>query len=139
MEPELTALAATAATTVVQALTTTAWEQARNAVGGLWRRAHPDRAETVEADLVEARREALAAREAGDDQAEQDLVGEWQSRLRRLLATDPQLAGELRELVEQLRPALPDGGTRLGQVEMHARASEQGRVYQAGRDQHISD
>ncbi|MGH3688008.1 MAG: hypothetical protein ACRDSM_23780, partial [Pseudonocardiaceae bacterium] len=62
MDPELTALTAMAATTVVQLLATTAWEQAKNAVGELWRRVHPDRAETVQAELEETRLELLTAR-----------------------------------------------------------------------------
>ncbi|HKR51374.1 MAG TPA: hypothetical protein VJT72_17685 [Pseudonocardiaceae bacterium] len=38
MDPDLTALTATAATTVVQLLATAAWKQAASAVGGLWLR-----------------------------------------------------------------------------------------------------
>lgn len=114
MDPELTALTSTAATTVVQLLATAAWGQAKSAVGGLWRRAHPERAETVQAELEEGRIEVLAARQVGDEQVEQALVGEWQGRLRRLVAADPQLADELRRVVAQLRSVLADAEPQQG-------------------------
>lgn len=86
----------------MQLLATTAWEQAKNAVGRLWRRAHPERVETMQAELEEARAEVLAARRDSDEQVEQALVGEWQGRLRRLVSADPQLAEELWRVVDQL-------------------------------------
>jgi hypothetical protein len=41
VDPELTALTSTAATTVMKLLATAAWERATSAVGRLWRRVHP--------------------------------------------------------------------------------------------------
>jgi hypothetical protein len=78
VDPELAVLTSTAATTVVQLLATAAWEQAKSAVVGLWRRVHPERAEMVQAELEDSRAEVLAARQVGDEQIEQALVGEWQ-------------------------------------------------------------
>jgi hypothetical protein len=139
MDPELGKLVSTAATTLVAALTTGTWELAKQGLGSLWRRVHPDRAEAVEAELVEARDQLLAAHQTGDQQLEHDLVDEWQSRLRRLLATAPQLADELRRWNDQLQPALIEAGSQIGRLDMRARASGRGRVYQAGRDQHIGE
>ncbi len=140
MDPALAALAATAATTLVASLSTDAWERAKAAVAGVWRRVHPETVDAVEAELVQARAEVLTAREAGDEQAEQALVDEWQSRLRRLLAADTQIAGELRRIVDNLTPALPEADrARIGQIQMTATASDQSRVYQAGRDQYITE
>lgn len=139
MDPELTALTSTAATTVVKLLATAAWERARSAVGALWRRVHPERAQTVQAELEDSRTEVLAARQAGDEQAEQALVGEWQGRLRCLLAADPQLTDELREVVAQLRSALADADPPQNTtITMHATAFGSSRVNQAGRDLHVS-
>jgi hypothetical protein len=76
VDAELSALTSTAATTVVQLLATAAWAQARSAVGGLRQWVHPDRAETVQAELEETRAEVLAARQVEDEQVEQALVGE---------------------------------------------------------------
>ncbi|MGA5703378.1 hypothetical protein [Peterkaempfera bronchialis] len=138
MDAELMALSSTAATTVVGLLATDAWEQARHAMGSLWRRVHPQRAETVEAELTEARTEVLAARASGDEQAEQALVEEWQSRLRRLLAADPQLADEMRRIVAEFAAEPPSGDGTPGTVRQDAKASHGSRVYQAGRDLHVT-
>jgi hypothetical protein len=140
VDPELAALASTAATTIVQTLATTAWEQAETAIGALWRRAHPGRAETVEAEITEAHEQLVTARDAGDDQAEDDLVAAWRFRLRGLLFTDPGLADDLRRLVEQLGSAATEGRrVGIGRVDMRADVSDHGRAYQALGDQHISE
>lgn len=139
MDPELTALTSTAATTVVQLLVTAAWKQATSAVGTLWRRVHPERVETVQAELEETRAEVLAARRVGDEQIEQALVGEWQGRLRRLVAADPQLVGELRQVVAELRAALADADPRQNtMITMQATTFGNSRVNQAGRDLQIT-
>jgi hypothetical protein len=139
VDPDLTALTATAATTVVQLLATAAWKQATSAVGGLWRRVHPQRAETVQAELEEHRTEVLDARQAGDGQVEQDLVSEWQGRLRRLVAADPQVADELRRVVAELRSVLADvDPPQHTTITMQATAFGSSRVNQAGRDLHVT-
>ena len=139
MDPDLTALTATAATTVVQLLATAAWKQASSAVGGLWRRVHPQRAETVQAELEERRTEVLDARQAGDGQVEQALVGEWQGRLQRLVAADPQVADELRRVVAELRSVLAETDPpQVNTITMQATAFGSSRVHQAGRDLHVT-
>lgn len=139
MDAELSALTSTAATTVVQLLATAAWEQASSAVGRLWRRVYPERAETVQAELAEGRAEVLAARQAGDEQVEPALVGEWRNRLRRLVAADPQLADELRQVVAELVSVLAEVGPQQGTtITMQATTFGSSRVHQAGRDLHVS-
>ena len=139
MDPELTALTSTAATTVVQLLATAAWEQATTAVGGLWRRVHPERAQTVQAELADSRAEVLAAREVGDEQVEHALVGEWQGRLRRLVVADPRLVDDLRRVVAELRSALADADPRrTTTITMQATTFDTSRVNQAGRDLHVT-
>ncbi|MER7080153.1 hypothetical protein SAMN02982929_06430 [Saccharopolyspora kobensis] len=137
MDPELAALASSAANTLVESLTTSAWQQAKNGLGALWRRVHPDRAETVEAEFDDAREEALAAIRTGDEETGQALTAEWRSRLRRLLNDDPEIATELIRLIEDLRAAPLEGNTQVGT--MYGRASEHGKVYQAGRDMHFNE
>lgn len=140
MDPELTALASTAATTVVKALSTSAYEQAKTSIGALWRRAHPDRAETVEAEFAEAHEQLAAIRNTGDDEVEADLSAAWRFRLRSLLATDPSLAEDLRRMVDQLRSATVEGRQQeVGRVDMRAKVSDNGRAYQAMGDQHITE
>jgi hypothetical protein len=126
-------------------MATDSWQQARSAIAGLWRRAHPERVAAVEGELAEVRTEVLAARENGDRPGEQDLITEWGRKLQRLLAaangSDPGLEAELRRVLDQqLTPLLPPADqARVTQVTLNATASGQGRIYQAGRDQHITE
>jgi hypothetical protein len=137
---ELTALMTTAATTLVNLLTTDGWERAKLAAGALWRRAHPERVEMIEAELGETRTAALCARQAGDKQSEQTLISEWNSRLQRLVAVDPSVVDKLRRLVKEWESSASTGGdTCIGRVDMRARATDHSRVTMAGRDIHIMD
>ncbi len=139
VDAELAQLMSTAAATLVQLLTTDGWERAKSAVGSLWQRVHPDRVAMLDVELADSRAALLAARSVGDDQAERDLEGEWRGRLRRLVAADPQVADELPGLLQELRAALSEAaGAQAGHIDMRAEASGHARVYQAGRDQHIS-
>ncbi len=120
-------------------LVTDGWEAAKNALASLWRRVHPDRADRVDADLAQARADLLASPQADVPQLEDGLAGEWQGRLRSLLAANPELAGELRQILDtELRPALEQPGREASPVvTMHARVDGGGHVYQAGRDQYF--
>lgn len=140
VDAELTTLTATAATALVQQLTTDGWERVKSAVGTLWQRVHPERRDAVEAELIETRSGLLDSRETGNAQAEQDLISEWRSRLRRLMAADPTVASDLRHLVEQWT-CLPcdTGETTIGRVDMRVRASGHSRVTMAGRDAYITE
>jgi len=129
----------TAAATLVQLLTTDGWERAKSAVGSLWQRVHPDRVAVLEDELTDSRAALLAARGSGDDQAQRDLEGEWRGRLSRLVTADPWVADELPRLLQELRAALAEATVAQGgHIDMRAQASGHARVYQAGRDQHIS-
>jgi hypothetical protein len=139
VDAEFGALISASAVTLVQLLTTDGWERAKAAVGSLWQRVHPDHAALLENELADSRTALLAARAAGDDQAERDLEGEWRGRLRRLVAADPGIAGELPGLLKELQAALSQAtATQPARTDMQARASGRARIYQAGRDQHIT-
>jgi hypothetical protein len=66
MDPELLALASTAAITVVKLLTTDGWEKAKQGLGKLWRRVQPERAERIEAAVFDSREDLLTAKERVD-------------------------------------------------------------------------
>ncbi|MEV4430023.1 hypothetical protein AB0K23_32585 [Streptomyces sp. NPDC049602] len=136
MDPMVTA----AGTALVSAMATSAWEQAREAAVELWRRVRPERAEQVGTELEGVRTEVLEARRAGDAETERALAGAWQSELQRLVREDASVVDELRRLLqERLAPVLPmEERTRIGKLVMKAEASGQARVFQAGRDQHIT-
>ncbi|MFI9646735.1 hypothetical protein ACIHAA_10620 [Streptomyces sp. NPDC052040] len=136
MEAQLMDLARSAGATVVTLMATEAWERARDGLSAVWRRVSPARADTVEGELEATREELLRARQSGDETAVQELGDEWAGRLRRLLREHPEAADDLRQIIADLAPTTPQAPSA---VQMRARASGSGRVYQAGRDQHITE
>jgi hypothetical protein len=135
VEPETAALASTAGTTVVTLMATDAWERTRDAIAALWRRAHPERADTVTAELDATREDLATAESRGDEGVAQELQEEWRGRIRRLLTARPEAAEDLRRLLDDLAPGEAPART----VTQQATASGHARIYQAGRDQHISE
>ncbi|EHM25479.1 MULTISPECIES: hypothetical protein [Streptomyces] len=131
MNPELVTLAQSASVTLVGLMATDAWERTRDGVVALWQRARPERADAVAAELDNTR-EDLAA----DAGIEGELAAEWQGRIRRLLIDRPQVAEELQRLLDELAPGATVSPATVSQ---HATATGHSRVYQAGRDQHITD
>lgn len=138
MGPEIADLARTAGTTVVTLMAGQAWESARAGVVALWQRFQPARAEAVGAELDATREDLLLARESDDPDTEAELTAEWQARVRRLLLARPEVAEELRRILAELNPPLPEAQPSV-EVRLRAEASGNGRVYQAGRDQHITE
>lgn len=140
MDFDMTELAAELASNLITTLGTAAWKKAKVGIGALWRRVHPDRAETVEAEATEAHEQLVAARDAGDGQVEQDLVAAWRSRVRALLAADPNLAEDVRALARELQPApSAQRDTSIGSASMEANVFDHGRAYQALGDQNITE
>ncbi|NUK21952.1 hypothetical protein HRW08_04425 [Streptomyces lunaelactis] len=123
-------------------MATDAWQQARGSVVAWWRLVRSNnQAEDISAELAEVRNQVLTARNEGDEDTERALAAVWQMRLQQLLSEDAARAGELRRLLDdELTPVLPvDEQARVGTIVMKARVSDTGRVYQAGRDQHITE
>lgn len=119
---------------MVGLLTTDAWKRVKGGLVALWRRAHPERAATIEAEITEARGELLAPGAADDEELARTLVHEWQRRIYRLLIADPELATELRRLLDdELAPARSAAEVQIAHIELHAKASGHGQVYQVGQ------
>lgn len=137
MDPALVALATTAATTLVTLLTTDAWERAVGALGSWWRRVHPQDADEARVALDQARAGVQVAQQAGGQQLQDVMLGledEWRGRLRRLLATSPDLAEGLRQLLDsELTPLLPSTSHPAGGITLTATASGKAQVYQVGQ------
>ncbi|MGW0583516.1 hypothetical protein ACWD25_48160 [Streptomyces sp. NPDC002920] len=133
------AIVSSAAMSLVGAMATDAWQQARAALVAWWRRVRPNQADQVDAVLVESRDLVLTARRAGDEDAESHVVAAWGSRLTALLRDDPTLVDELQRLIdEEIAPLLRrEDSARTRSHEFRAEASGHGRVYQAGHDQNI--
>ncbi|MEU1570489.1 hypothetical protein ABZ519_04820 [Streptomyces collinus] len=138
MGPEIAELARTAGTTMVTLMAGQAWESAREGLVSLWQRFQPDRAEAVGGELEATRDDLLLAQRTGDADTESELTAEWQARVRRLLVARPEVADELRRILEELSPQ-PAQAPSVVEVRLRAEVSGSGRVYQAGRDQHITE
>jgi len=128
VDGETAALASTVAATLVTLLTTDAWTGAKNEIVAVWQRFRPAHADVVEADLTQARDEAVA----GDKAVVRTLTAEWESRLGRLIAASPDAAAELRLLNDRLLEQQPT-------IIQKAKASGHGTVIQVGRDARIGD
>lgn len=117
-----------AATAVVSALTTDGWQQARDAMVRLWRRARPAHVPAIESDLDDTRAELVTA---PGDGAEQLLVADWERKLRRLVAAEPDVALELRRVLdEELTPLLSDAEQERIRVVQNITADAPGAVAQ---------
>ncbi|MFD5947173.1 hypothetical protein ACFWAZ_33330 [Streptomyces collinus] len=138
MGPEIAELARTAGTTMVTLMAGQAWESAREGLVSLWQRFQPDRAEAVGGELEATREDLLLAHRTGDADTESELTAEWQARVRRLLVARPEVADELRRILAELSPQ-PAQAPSVVEVRLRAEVSGSGRVYQAGRDQHITE
>lgn len=138
MDPEIAALAGTAGTAVVTLMVTTAWDSTRDGMVALWRRFQPSRAESIGEELEAGREDLLLARQAGDTESEAELTAEWQGRVRRFLLAQPEAADALRGILDELDPSLP-GRPGTERIHLQAHASGSARVYQAGRDQRITE
>jgi hypothetical protein len=79
--------------------------------------------------------------DAADSDGEvSDLTKEQlESSLRAAVTKDREFAEQLADLVAELQALTPQPGKPAGGVSMTAKASGHGRVYQAGRDQHIRE
>jgi hypothetical protein len=100
-------LAAAVGSALVAAITTDAWETVRSTIVQLWRHVHPERAETVAAELAETREDAITARRDGDREVEVALAADWERRLRRLLRDAPNSEVGLQQMLDEvLVPAL---------------------------------
>ena len=138
MGPEIAELARTAGTTMVTLMAGQAWESAREGLVSLWQRFQPDRAEAVCGELEATREDLLLAQRTGDADTESELTAEWQAKVRRLLIARPEVAEELRRILAELSPQ-PAEAQSVVDVRLRAEVSGSGRVYQAGRDQHITE
>jgi len=101
MDTELAALAAAGATALVQQMVTDGWGNVRDRVVVFFSRGR-DEAEPVQGELEASRADLVAARDAEDEEAADDVRASWRVRLRRTLRDDPAAAAELRALLDEL-------------------------------------
>ncbi|MEU0645992.1 hypothetical protein [Streptomyces umbrinus] len=128
-----------AGTALVGAMATDAWEQIRDAMVALWRRARPERAEAVGSELEELRNQVLDARSHDDNDTEDALTGAWRIHLQQLLRQNPALVVELRHVLDHhLTPALSEEVQARVQSIVQSATVSGGVSIQAGRDVHTT-
>lgn len=138
MDPQLAALSAGASSTLVTLMVTDGWQQARDGVVRLWRQFRPEAAADVAEALDTVRAAVLAGRAAAAPVDEVALREEWARRIGDLLAAGADAEAALRAALAEWQAAA--GGQALsGGIHQEAHATGSGRVYQAGRDQHITE
>lgn len=129
MGGELAVLASSAATAIVTLMATDAWDQVKAKVGALWRRFRPEQADAIEAELTRGHLELVSA----DETVALAVTKDWESRLLRLLASDADVAADLKHVVDELASLMERGQVR-GSVRQSAKASGGSTVIQVGGD-----
>jgi hypothetical protein len=99
----LAALAASAATSLVQAVVTDGWEGIRHKVGRLFGRGRDD--EPTERRLAQTRQELVTANPADLAQVQAMLAARWETRFADLVADYPDAEAELTALLPDLEAA----------------------------------
>ncbi|MBD0674104.1 hypothetical protein [Streptomyces sp. CBMA156] len=100
MDAEITEIATRGATALAGLMVTSAWDRVRPRVAALFGR----RADSVSEELDEAQAELVAAREGDGESAARSVQGEWEPKLRRLLANDPAAVAELQAILDEFAP-----------------------------------
>ncbi|WP_419999368.1 hypothetical protein [Streptomyces boninensis] len=129
-DPE-SVLAMTAATTIVAAMATNAWETTRAGVARIFRRAAEEGPETPSGAVIEVRLDRSAAqigRADEPDRAREAQAGRWRVYLEDLLQDHPEAAAELTDLVADVQRQLPPVHQ---QWIMHVVARDGGSAYGA--------
>ncbi|MFI7519852.1 hypothetical protein [Micromonospora globbae] len=125
----LAALAANGGAALVAAMATDAWQAARDGMARLFGRQGSQRQAAIETQLDS---NVVLVERAGDPaQARQGLVPLWQMELMQLLAEHPEAEAELRELVADLRDALPTTQQQWVQVVLTTIARDNSRQFTA--------
>jgi hypothetical protein len=134
-------LALAAASALMTAMATDAWNEVRAGVVSLWRRVYPERVPAIESELVDAGNELVVSRQTGDAEVEKELAADWRRKFQRLTQAHPELVPELQILAEEwarLAPAAERDRSGMTNIEQTAIATGRGTIYQAGRNQRIT-
>ena len=119
VEAELTALAASGATTLVGLMVSESWERAKSGLARFFGRHAPG--EAAEEELHAASVELDSARASGDAGVQAEVQARWRRRLEGMFQEDPGAAEELAQLLSELAPnasrtfvSLVSGGVNHG-------------------------
>ncbi|CAG6395986.1 hypothetical protein NMG29_35400 [Streptomyces cocklensis] len=138
MDAQLIALSSGAGSTLVTLMVTDGWQQARDGAVRLWQRFRPEGAAAVADELDATRAAVVAGRDAGTPVDEAALRVQWALRVAELLASHRDAEPALRSALAGWEAA-PAAQEVRGDLHQEAHATGSSRVYQAGRDQHITE
>jgi hypothetical protein len=133
VDPALLALATSGANALISLMTTDLWERAKSGVSGLFARGAAT-SEFIENELEESRAELEASAARGDlEDTTSEIQQMWKGKFRRLLAADPDLAADVREIVGLWEGSGNAGGNGPRDViQQTATAYDNSRIYQQG-------
>ncbi|MEF2526309.1 hypothetical protein [Streptomyces sp. CS62] len=94
--------------TIVAAAATDAWQSTRGGVVRLFSRGDDQEEQRISGQLDRIPHQLEQASEAEQDQVRTALADRWRVKLAELLEEYPELEGELRALVEQVRASAPE-------------------------------
>ncbi|MFD8632359.1 hypothetical protein [Streptomyces sp. NPDC059533] len=136
MDPQIVAVAGAAGTAIVSAMAADGWQRARDGVVAFWQRFRPESADAVHADFEGNRRVLVDSLQAGDEHTRDALIAAWNGYFLGLLVAQPNALDALRHLnavlTQENTSGLPPS------LKMTAHASGKAQVFQAGRDQEIT-
>ncbi|MEU7054647.1 hypothetical protein [Streptomyces sp. NPDC046197] len=134
----------TAGTALVSAMATDAWQRTAAAMANLWKKARNTEGDAVNSDQISNELETLhnsvvQARSHSDPQREEALAVLWRVRLQALVEQNPELAADLRTLLQE--HLLPNADSRdRARIETLVKQNVKttgGTVYVSGRDMHV--
>lgn len=131
---ELTALAATAASTIVAAMATDLWGQVKQRISRLFGRNDEKLAGESQQQLEDSRRRVTEAAEGDRAEVQRDEESQWRGAFWHLLSTEPALADEVRAILAEAAAAVPPRpeGSSAQQVVV---VRDHGTANVAGHDQ----
>ncbi|MFD4659148.1 hypothetical protein ACFWP2_26355 [Kitasatospora sp. NPDC058444] len=127
MDPEFTDIATQGAAMLAGLMVTSAWERVKPRVAAMFGR----RAESISEELDETQAELVAAPEEGRESAALSARGEWEPKLRRLLANDQAMVAELQAILAEFAPEPADQPGSTVHNEISGNAKIHGKVVQA--------
>ncbi|MFE2682190.1 MULTISPECIES: hypothetical protein [Bacillati] len=132
MDAAALALVTASANSLVSLMTSEVWEQVKSGVVALFRRGRQAGPVAIEDELDESMRELMVSLENGDEETQEELRQQWRGKFRRLVVDEPELAGELRSLLDEWTSIQAEEGSGAPTIHQAATAYDGGRVYQQG-------
>ncbi|MFJ9933852.1 hypothetical protein ACIRSJ_12070 [Streptomyces virginiae] len=129
MDPAVAAVAASAATTLVTAMTTDAWGHTKQGFVRLLGIGRADEGARAGAELEEARATVLAAYERGDESALGAAHDDWAARLGAALETNADRSAESTGLLRELLTGRPGAEGEIRALDAALHRSAAGGVY----------